>query len=361
MGLLLLYVGIALSVSFLCSLLEATLLAARIASLSELRDRGNKGAGKLLELKKSRLDDAISAILTLNTVANTLGATLAGAQAARAFGDAWVGLFSGVLTFLILIFSEIIPKTLGAVYSRALAGTVGWILAALTLVMTPAIVVTRSFTRLLTRGRTIAFSRGELAAVIATATTEGTLAHDESKMLANLLRLRDVQVEDVMTPQTVTFMMSADATVADLLAEPEAADFSRIPLFRGDPENVVGYVLQRDVLQAVADECNRQDRLERFLRDICFIPELASIDAALRQILQRREPIAMVTDEHGSIAGLVTLEDLTESILGVEIVDESDRITDMRELAASLRDRRLERMRAKRRGRLSRPEKDPVR
>jgi CBS domain containing-hemolysin-like protein len=347
--LLLLFVVFALGVSFLCSLLEAALLSVRMATLSERRAAGSRGAGHLLELKRHRVDDAISAILILNTISNTLGATLAGAQAATVFGSAWIGLFSGVLTFLILVVSEIIPKTLGAVYARSLASPVGWILTGLTRLMAPALVLSRALTRLLTPGKRAAYSRGELAAVIETAARDGALSEEESSLLANLLRTKDLQVEDVMTPRTVMFTMADEATVDDLLSEPEAEAFSRFPLYQGDPDNVVGYVLQRDVMKAVAGGDGRDRKLASFAREIRFIPELISVGQALQQFLARRETIAMVTYEHGGVAGLVTLEDLTETMLGTEIVDEFDRIVDLRQKALELRDRRLERLRKKRR------------
>jgi CBS domain containing-hemolysin-like protein len=332
-------------VSFLCSLLEAALLSVSMVELTEKGSEGNRGAAHLLELKQRRIDDAISAILILNTVANTLGATLAGAQAAHVFGSTWIGVFSGVLTLLILVISEIIPKTLGAVYAGPLAGIVGWILSFLVRLMGPILFLSRTITRLLTRRRSQGLSRGELAAVIGMASREGVISSEESKMFANLLRFNSIQVEDVMTPRTVTFMLPADASIATMLAEPEAEVFSRIPLYRDDRDNVVGYVLQRDVLKAVAEHCDRELPLNRFMRPISYIPELARVGAALRQILDRREPIAMVTDEHGGVAGLVTLEDLTETILGVEILDESDQIADLRAAAIRLREGRLERLR----------------
>jgi len=358
LALLVVFVGFALGVSFLCSLLEAALLSARLATLSEQRSRGITGAGLLLEIKRTRLDDAISAILILNTLANTLGATLAGAQAAHVFGSAWVGVFSGVLTFLILVVSEIIPKTLGAVYSHSLSAFVGWALQLLTRFMAPALVLSRTLTRLLTRGEKTPYSRGELAAVITAATQDGALTPQESTLFANLLRFNEVQVEDVMTPRTVVFMMPAGASADDLLNEPEAEAFSRIPLYSEEPDDVVGYVLQRDVLKSLATGGDRQQKLETWIREIWFIPELIPVGAALRQFLERREPIAMATDEHGALAGLVSLEDLTETVLGAEIVDEFDRIVDLRQAAMELRDRRLERLRRKREFVVGAPEED---
>ncbi len=345
MILLLVYVGFALGVSFVCSLLEATLLSARIASLATLADAGNRGAAKLRSLKQLRIDDAISAILTLNTVANTLGATLAGAQAADFFGSRWVGVFSGVLTFLILILSEIVPKTLGAVYSRPLSGFVGHTLQALTVAMTPVLLLSRAITRLLTRGRKLTVSRGELSALIETATHDGTISTEEARLFSNLLRFNDVQVQDVMTPRTVTLMLPAETTIEDLFARPEADAFSRIPLYRESRDNVVGYVLQRDVWKGMAQNGLRSKTLGEFMRPIFFVPELASVGDALQQMLASRESLAMATDEYGGVAGLVTLEDLTETILGVEIVDESDRVVDMRHAAMKLREVRLERIR----------------
>lgn len=349
MSLLLLYVGVAVGVSFLCSLLEAALLSSRNAVLAEQTAQGSRGASKLLDLKREHVDDAISAILTLNTVANTLGATMAGAQAAKVFGAAWVGVFSGLLTFLILVASEIIPKTLGAVYWRSLSGFVGWALAILTKAMYPALVVSRLLTRLLTRGRKLSSSRGELAATFAAAASDGVISVGESKMLGNLLRFEEVRVEDVMTPRTVTFMLPTDASVQDLVDNREAEAFSRVPLYRESPDEVVGYVLQREVLKTLADGIDPSTPLSSLMRPIFFVPEVATVSAALRQFLERRDPIAMAIDEHGGISGLVTLEDVTETMLGVEIVDESDRIVDQREAAAALRDQRTERMLARRR------------
>ena len=348
MVLLLLFVSFALGISFLCSLLEAAFLSSRFARLAEQQAAGSRGAGLLLELKRTRVADAISAILILNTVSNTLGATLAGAQAASVFDSRWVGLFSGVMTFLILVVSEIIPKTLGTVYAAALSPFVGWMLRFLTKALAPALVLSRLLTGMLTRGEQAHVSRDEVAMMISAAALEGTLSRDEASLFANLLRLKDVRVEDVMTPRTVAFMMPAGATVRDLLAERDSKTFSRIPLYRAERDEVVGYVLHRDVLQAAATGCDLERALETFMRPISFMPELISVALALRQSLERREPMAIVTDEHGGVAGLVTLEDLTETVLGTEIVDESDRIVDLRKAALEQRDRRLERVRRRR-------------
>ena len=345
MGVLLLFVLFAVAVSFVCSLLEATLLSARMVTLSGQEAAGNRGAGRLLDIKRRRLDDAISAILIVNTMSNTLGASLAGAMAAQLWGHASIGVFSGVLTFLILVFGEIVPKTLGAVYARTLSSVAGWLLQFLMRLMAPALVLSGSLTRLFRRRGPEPLSRAELAAMIEAATRDGALSGQESKLVTQLLRATDLKVEDVMTPRTVTFRMPVHATVADLLGDPEAEAFSRIPLYRDDPDNVVGYVLQRDVLKAAVQGPDKSRRLGTFVREIGFIPELVPVGQALRQFLERHESIAIATDEHGGVAGLVTLEDLTETLLGSEIVDEMDRTVDLRQQALKLRDRRLERRR----------------
>lgn len=345
MTLLLLYVGLALGVSFLCSLLEAALLSVRSARLAERKGHGSRGAALLLEIKQTRIDDAITSILALNTVANTLGATLAGAQAARVFGSTWVGLFSGVLTLAILVVSEVIPKTLGAVYAPALAPAVGHTLEFLTRAMTPVLFVSRALTRVLTRGRRVGMSRGELAAVIAMASREGTISGQDSTIFRNLLAYDSIRVQDVMTPRTVTYMLPAAATLGDLLAQTEAETFSRIPLYGTSRDDVNGYILQRQVLRAAALGAAPDTPLAHFQRQTAFVPEMVSVSTALRKFVERREPIAMVTDEYGGISGLVTLEDVTETILGVEIMDESDRVADLRQVAVQLRDQRLARLR----------------
>jgi CBS domain containing-hemolysin-like protein len=354
--LLVLFVGFALSVSFICSLLEAALLSAGRGMLAERKAGGNRGAGLLLDIKEQRIDDAISAILILNTLANTLGATMAGAQAARVFGSAAVGIFSGVLTFLILVFSEIIPKTLGALYTRGLAGSVGYTLHGLTAVMSPALTVSRVLTRLLAPNEPAKQSKGELEALIGAAAKEGAIDPAQTRLLASLMRFDTVRVSDVMTPRPVMMMMPADATVADLLATPETDAFSRIPLYEGEStDNVVGYILQREVLRVAVSGAGREQPLAAFRRPVFFIPGLIRAGVALGQLLERREALAIVVDEHGSIEGIITLEDLTETLIGAEIVDESDRVVDLREAALVYRDRRLARLRERRVPQLTTP------
>ncbi|RMH21482.1 MAG: DUF21 domain-containing protein [Acidobacteria bacterium] len=353
MTLLLIYAFGALSVSFFCSLLEASLLSSRLVTLVERKKAGDRGAELLLDIKEHRLDDAISSILTLNTIANTIGATLAGAQAKVVFGDnrligvvTAVGVFTASLSLGVLIFSEIIPKTLGAVYASRLIGFVGRAVAALIWLLKPFLLLTRLITRLLTPAGKLGtgISRSELVAMIGLAAREGALPLSESRVLDNVLRYNEIKVDDVMTPRTVIAMLPEDTPVRDFLRDEESRVFSRIPLYRGDRDDVTGYVLQREVLSAAARD-DLDSPLARFKRPALFLPEGQPVGRVLRRMIEQREHLALVTDEYGGVSGLVTLEDLVETILGVEILDEYDRVADLRAEAAKLRQQRLEAMR----------------
>jgi CBS domain containing-hemolysin-like protein len=341
MTLLLVYVGGALSVSFLCSILEAALLSVRPIELAERRDAGDAAAAALLDIKEKRIDDAISAILTLNTIANTLGATLAGAQAARVFGAAWIGVFSGFLTLAVLIAAEIIPKTLGAIYAKRLVGFVAPTMRVMMTALKPVLFLTGLLTRLLGRPKKHRLSRGELMAVVGLARKEGTLAKYEERVLGNILRFDEILIEDVMTPRTVIAMLPVTATMDDLLADPALQEFSRIPLFDESPDQMAGYVHQRVALGAFAHGRDGSTPLREFQRNVLHLPETTSLGRAMRVFLVRREHFAVVIDEFGGTSGIVTLEDVLETVLGTEIVDELDSVADLRGLAARRRDRRL--------------------
>lgn len=344
LALLLLTVGIALGISFLCSLLEATLLSTRLPELSARRDRGDRGAALLLELKQQRIDDAISAILTLNTIAHTIGAALAGAQAAVLFGDRWVGVFSGVLTFLVLVLTEIIPKTVGTVYASHLVGFVGATIRWMIRLMRPILGFTRLLTRAIARHPPSGVSRSEVAALVTLAGKQGALHEHELRMLSRVLRYEGITVQDVMTPRTVTVMVPAEATVGELVAVKDYAAFSRVPLFEGSKDNIVGYILQREVLWFAAQGGDQETRLSTFARKLRYVPQTESLSRVLRELIANREHMAVAGDEFGGAAGIVTLEDLVETILDVEIVDESDQVVDLRTVAKELRDKRLARV-----------------
>lgn len=347
MTLLLVYVGAALGFSFLCSLLEASFLSARLVTLTERKEAGHRGAARLLKLKSERVDDSLSAILILNTVANTAGAFLAGAQAEAVFGDTSIGIFTAVGVFTgafiiaILVGSEIVPKTLGAVYAERLVTFTGLVVFSLTFILRPILYVTRLVTRFLTRTERPPISRRELSVMVSMAELQGTLRPDDSRLVSNVLKYDEIRVEDVMTPRTVISMLPASATLKTFLENRDLGVFSRLPVFGESPDDIQGYVLQRDLLAAAARDEPPETSVGRFLRKAHYIPQGQDVGRALRFLTESREHFALVTDEYGGISGLVSLEDLMETILGIEILDESDRVADLRAEAIKLRDKRL--------------------
>ncbi len=347
MFLLILIVGSALAISFFCSILEATLLSSRVVQLSQRKEQGDKGAALLLQLKETQLEDAIGAILTYNTIAHTVGAALSGAQAAVVFGSNWLGLFSGVLTLLILIFTEIIPKTLGTVYSEKLAGVVG--LTLFIMIKPPMkwiLFFTRALTRLVAPSKPQTTTRGDVQAMVKLAARDGAIASDESKVLSNLLNFEEIPVSDVMTPRTVVTMFDESQSLSEVVAIQASRAYSRIPLYRETRDDVRGYVLMRELLRALNEGKERDALVSTFARPLMIIPETLSVGNALKQFTQQKIHMALAADELGVISGLVTMEDLIETALGVEIVDELDQATDLRKVAIELRDKRLSQMEA---------------
>ncbi|MBX2800115.1 MAG: DUF21 domain-containing protein [Myxococcales bacterium] len=346
---LFLYAGGALLISFFCSLFEATLLSVRVTELVRRAKDGGRGVNLLLMYKQERIEDGIGAILTLNTIAHTIGASLAGAQAARAFAsetlteDAAVAGFSAILTVAVLVATEIIPKTLGTNYASALAPFVGYSVHALALVTKPILLVTGFLTRLMSRGEPEGISRGELQALVNMAQSDGSIEHDESRVLTNLLGFEGLVVEDVMTPRTVVRMIALDSTVGDCIDDQTLSEHTRIPVYEGDRDHVKGYVHQLQLLRSVARGGSRDAPLKDFLRPVVGVSEDTTLGELLRRFLDTRDQLAIVQDGFGGTAGLVTLEDVVETLLGAEIVDEADRVVDLRVLAAEIRDRRMAR------------------
>ncbi len=343
--LLFIFVGMALAISFLCSILEAALLSIRETELEDRAQKKEGGAIKLLDIKKNRLDDAISAILILNTIAHTAGVAGAGLQAGKIWPEKPFILgvvFPSVLTLLILVGTEIIPKTLGAVHATRLVRPVAWLLGLMLWTMTPLLVLTRMVTGALTSHERNPVSRGELAAMVALAASEGTLARQDSRLVSNALSFHKIHVQDVMTPRTVVAMMPADATLQDFLDDETSLQYSRIPVYGEDRDHVLGYVVRRDVLAAAAQGTTADQSLEAFRRNILFVDHEVPVSEAMRKLIEEREHLAMVTDAYGGVAGLLTLEDLVETLLGVEILDETDKVADLRKEAIALREKRLQ-------------------
>lgn len=342
--LLLVFVGIALVISFTCSILEAALLSIRETELEDRAAKFDASAEKLLAIKKDRLDDAISAILILNTIAHTAGVAGAGLQAGKIWPESPVVLsvvFPSVLTLLILVGTEIIPKTLGAVHATRLVGFVAWLLGLMIIIMAPFLFLTRMVTGVLASHERKPVSRGELAAMVSIAASQGTLAQQDSRLVSNALSFHKIRVKDVMTPRTVVAMIAHDATIQDFLEDESSIQYSRVPVYGENRDDVVGFVVRRDVLAAAAKGLSTATSLEEFCRDIQFIEEDVPVSDAMRKLIQQREHLAIVTDRYGGVGGLLTLEDLMETLLGVEIVDETDKVPDLRKEAIALREKRL--------------------
>jgi CBS domain containing-hemolysin-like protein len=332
MGLLLLFVGVALAVSFLCSLMEASLLSVTPSYVAAVEVK-HRGTGALLRQLKRDIDQPLAAILTLNTIANTFGATAAGAQAAKVFGSAYIAVFSAVLTLAILFLSEIIPKTLGALYWRRLAPFTARLLWVLIPLLWPLVALARQLTRLMSRKpQTAAVHREEFRALAELGAREGVFRVEESRVLRNLFRMSSLRAKHIMTPRIVLFMVPETATVGDVLARHTEFRFSRIPVYAQDLDDVTGYVLKDDVLLCGARDQHTR-RMSELRREILVVPESLPLPPLLERFLDSREHIALVVDEYGGTAGVVSMEDVVETVLGMEIVDEADKHKDMQELA----------------------------
>ena len=332
MGLLLLYVALAIGVSFLCSVMEAVLLSVTPSYVAALEREGST-VGKRLHQFKENVDRPLAAILSLNTIAHTVGAAGVGAQAAVVFGEAYTGIVAGVLTLLILVLSEIIPKTLGAVYWRTLTPALVRLLTATIIVMWPLVKLSQGLTYLLSQDEDeAAFSREEFTAMAELGEEEGVFEEKESRILRNLFRFNSLRVKDVMTPRTVIFQMPERKTIGDVVEEHDEFRFSRIPVYDGDPDDITGYVLKDEMLLRAAQE-EFDVSLSEISRDILVVHETLALPDLLERLLDRLEHIALVVDEYGGVAGVVTMEDVVETLLGLEIVDEADSVEDMQALA----------------------------
>jgi CBS domain containing-hemolysin-like protein len=331
--LLIFYVLLALMFSFLCSVAEAVLLSITPSYIEEKKEKQPKLAALLKRLKQDNVDRSLAAILTLNTIAHTVGAIMAGAKATVVFGSTWFGLFSAIMTLLILFFSEIIPKTIGAIYWARLVKPIVFFVNSLIIALYPIVRLSEILTKLISHGKDIhIFSRTEFLAMARIGEQSGHLSDNESRIISNLFRLGALKVSDIMTPRTVVSGLTEDMSIMEAVPYITQCPFSRLPLYKNNLDEITGFVLRDDILLREAQD-RGEEPLSSIKRDIHAVPGLVSLSKLMEQLLKEQQHIAVVLDEYGGTIGLVTLEDLVETLMGIEIVDEMDNVVDMRELA----------------------------
>lgn len=341
MTLLVLYVLSALIFSFLCSIAEAVLLSVTSGYI-ELKQQENEKIGRLLKKLKADVNKPLAAILTLNTIAHTIGAAGAGAQAIAVFGEAYLGVISAILTLLILIFSEIIPKTLGAQYWRQLAPITALALKHLIWLLYPFVKMSEKLTGGFSHEATLTgFSRNEFMAMAELSAREGQLAEQESIMMKNMLLLNVMTIKDAMTPRTVMFSLASHLTVATFFHKYDHIRFSRIPIFNDNADDIVGFILRSDILLAQA-RGNTEKILQDYQREMPSLLGKMTLSHAFDELVRTKSHILLVVCEYGSVEGILTLEDILETLLGLEIVDEGDKTEDMQKLARKLWKKRME-------------------
>lgn len=332
MTLLLIYLFTALFISFLCSISEAVLLSTPISYLKSQVEQGNRNAITFLRLKED-VDKPLSAILTLNTIAHTVGAAGVGAQATIVFGEEYFGVVSAVLTILILVLTEIIPKTLGANFYRTLLPFTANTIKGMIILTYPLVIVTLRLTKYLSKKSSEpTTSRAEISALATIGTEEGIFVDKENKIIQNLIRLKNITVSEIMTPRIVVVVANENMGVQEFLKNKEFLHFSRIPVYSGDRDNITGYVFREQVFEKLAED-EFHLKLSDLKRNIVSFHERQTLFTIWEELLKKREQISLIVDEYGGMDGIATLEDIIETLLGFEIVDEKDRVEDMQQYA----------------------------
>ncbi|MBO4564266.1 MAG: HlyC/CorC family transporter [Bacteroidaceae bacterium] len=339
MELMIIYMVAALLISGICSILEATLMSTPMSYISSLEAQDKKGAG-LLKKYKLEIDRPISAILVLNTIANTVGASLVGSEAMQMAQqmnyphDTVVGIVSGVFTLLILICSEIIPKTIGSTYWRKLALPASKVIRVLVFVTFPLVWCLERITHLISHNANQqVVSREEVSAMVTVGAEEGVLEKKENKMIQNLLKLDEITAHEIMTPSVVVSMADSSMTLKEFYEDEELSTYSRIPIYDDDNSDyITGYVLRKDILERLAED-KFNIHLKKLARPILSFSEEEPVANIWEKLLEKKEHISIIIDEYGSLRGIVTLEDVIETMLGFEIVDEKDEVVDMQEYA----------------------------
>jgi len=332
MNALIIYFLLALVVSFVCSLMEAVLLSISRGFVGVLVKKRQR-SGRILRKLKRQIDTPLAAILTLNTIANTVGAAGVGAQTLKVYGNEWVALASAILTFAILVFSEIIPKTLGAVYWKTLSKPAAYFISFMIIITFPFVLVLKGVSTVITRGKEPGhLTRDELLTLAQLGESEGILVAKETKIIENLLHLNKVYAGDVLTPRSVILAFQKNQTVDYVIKKYNPIRFSQILIYDKDIDNILGMVFRSKILEMYF-EGKTDMRMKDLVIPIYVVPQTKSIAKILDEFIKRNEQIFLVVDEYGGTEGIITLEDAIETLLGVEIVDELDTEVDMRKLA----------------------------
>ncbi|MDZ7818698.1 MAG: hemolysin family protein [Aliarcobacter sp.] len=334
MTLLLTYLFIALLVSFICSVLEAVLLSSTSSYIESLSKKGNSDAVEMLRGLKSNIDKPISSILILNTFAHTMGAAGVGAQAQILFGQEMETVIAVLLTLAILYLSEIIPKTIGAVYWKKLLIPSAYVINFLIKITYPLVWISMLITKFISKGKVkdSNFSRDEIMAAVTMGEREGSILSKESALIENLFKLKNIKTKDIMTPRSVVFAFKSDVTVEDAIEDDKMYIHSRIPIYDETIDDIVGIVFNQSILEESVEE-----RDNTILKDITVpvhkISENVPVSSLIDQFVNRKTHLFIVQDNYGQTSGVVTLEDAIETLLGVEIVDEMDEVEDMQAFA----------------------------
>jgi CBS domain containing-hemolysin-like protein len=326
------YLFLALFVSFLCSIMESVLLSTPHSFLIVKNDKGHIWAKSFIDLK-SNIDKPLSAILSLNTVAHTVGAAGVGAQAVKIFGEAYFGLVSAVLTILILVLTEIIPKTIGARYWKNLTKVSYYTIKSMIIATYPLVILSSVITRAFSKQKNEhSTSREEIAALTSIGLDEGLFSDKENKIIQNILRLKNIKVTEIMTPRVVVAVADENLTLQEFLQNKNYLKYSRIPVYSEDDENITGYVFRQSVFEHLAEDKHSMT-LKEIKRNIIIAPDSIVLFSLWEKLLDKKEHIALIVDEYGGLDGIVTMEDIIETLLGLEIVDEKDTIPDMQKFA----------------------------
>ena len=331
--LLALYATLAIGVSFFCSIAEAVVLSITPAYIAELESKGRRSAVYLKRLK-SNIDRPLAAILSLNTIAHTAGAAGVGATSAKIWGSESLGWASAAMTLAILILSEIIPKTIGALHWRTLAPLVGRVTLVLIWAVYPLVVVSEQLTRLFSKNKRHGIvTRDEVVAMASLSAQGGQIGNHESKILQNLLCLKEIRVSEIMTPRTVMISLPEDMSVTEVFNEHPNLSFSRLPVYRETIDQITGFVLRSELLQKHASPTESKRKIKAFKRPLNTVLAGAPTLELLIRMLNQKEHLSLVIDTYGGVLGVISLEDVLESLLGTEIVDETDKVEDMQKLA----------------------------